>query len=96
MLVLNLEDFEIGVFATVNRGGADFAPSLDSASVIYAPFVSVVNDYIDVKLTGIPKVEADTSLVFCICARVNGIYYYLDGGVASETVSGISYGAVAN
>ena len=94
--VLNLEDFEIGVFATVNRGGADFAPSLDSASVIYAPFVSVVNDYIDVKLTGIPKAEADTSLVFCICARVNGIYYYLDGGVASETVSGISYGAVAN
>ena len=91
---LNLDGFTIGVFAAVNRGGESFAPVLDSTSVIYAPFASVVNDYIDVKLTGIPKAEADTTLVFCICVQVNGVYYYLDGGVSAQTVCGVSYGAI--
>ena len=86
----NLDGFEIGVFATVNKTGKEMSPTLGDENVIFAPLGSVVNNYIDIKLIGIPTGEADTDFVCCIYAKLNGVLYFLDGGVSSMSIVGIS------
>lgn len=90
-----LEGFEIGVFASVNRNGEAFTPNLDSANVIAAPLKSFAFDYVDIKVTGISASDLEIRLVFCIYAKINDEYYYLDGGMTSETVFGVSYGEIS-
>ena len=87
-------DFEIGVVATVNRGGGEIVPLSSGGNVISYRFGNLVNSYVDIKLTGIPKAESDTDMVFCIYTVLGGEIYYLDGGVALDTVCGVSYSEI--
>ena len=90
-----LEEFKIGAFASVNKGDEAFAPDLNSANVITIPLGSLAFDYVDIKITGISELNVDTRLVFCIYAKINDEYYYLDGGIASKTVFGVSYNEIS-
>ena len=84
-------DFAFGVLATVNNEGEAYAPSLESENVVSKEFAQIVNDYIDVRVTGIPTDKADALIVLCAYIKVGGKTLYLDAGVCGETVIGISY-----
>lgn len=86
-----ISDFSIGVLAAVNKSGEVFVPDFDSENVISAKLGSVVNDYVDVKITGIPGAAVNTNLVFCIYAKMDGKIYYLENGMAKSDALGISY-----
>ena len=87
-------EFDFGVLATVNASGEAIAPQLGDEGVIASRFDGNKNDYLDIKVTGIPKDNADTVVVFCIYAIKDGSTYYLDNGKMGETVDGISYNGV--
>ena len=52
------------------------------------------NDYIDVMVTGIPNDFKDSAIVLCVYVKDKGGFYYLNGGVTSETVVGNSYNEI--
>ena len=89
-------DFTFGVLATVNSEGEAYAPSLESENVVSKEFAQIVNDYIDIKVTGIPADKADAIVVLCAYVKVGGKTLYLDAGVSGETVVGISYNEANN
>ena len=89
-------DFTFGVLATVNNKGEAYAPSLESENVVSKEFAQIVNDYIDIKVTGIPADKADALVVLCAYVKVGGKTLYLDNGVCGETVVGISYNEANN
>ena len=89
-------DFDFGIFATVNKGGEAYAPSLGDEDVILINFDNSINNFFDVKVTGIPTDKADTLIVFCAYVTEGKTVYYLDGGVTGEAVTGVSYNSIAN
>ena len=92
----NFAEFEIGVFAAVNKAGTVMTPTFSDVNVIAAPLNSVVNSYVDIKLIGIPVSEADTNFVCCIYVKINGVLYFLDGGLSSNSVVGISHSEISS
>ena len=82
-------DFDFGVLAIANLEGKEISPSLDEAFLTI--FNNTANDFIDIKLDGITKETKDTCIVFCVYVTVGGELYYLDNGVSSKTVVGVSY-----
>ena len=54
----------------------------------------MANDYIEIVLAGIPSERLDANIVFCIYAVTDGEFAYLDNGVQSDVVTGISYNGV--
>ena len=86
----------MGVLASVNKSAKGYAPIIDDENVISISLGSVVNDYVDVKLTGIPTSEGETCLVFCVYVEIDGKMYYLDNGITSENVVGVSYNFISS
>ena len=84
-------DFDFGILAAVNNKGEGFTPDPDASGVVDIVFDNMANDYIEVKLTGVPATERDTSIVFCAYVKVGGKIYYLENGVTSESATGVSY-----
>ena len=87
-------DFDFGVLAYANKAGTACAPKPGDSGVIDAVFDNMANDYIEVKIVGIPAEHADTAVVFCIYATDGGKVYYLDNGETSETIVGTSYNSL--
>ena len=89
-------DFTFGVLATVNSEGEAYAPSLESENVISTEFAKLTNNYVDIKVKGIPEDKADALVVLCAYVKVGDKTLYLDAGVSGETVVGISYNEANN
>ena len=89
-------DFTFGVLATVNSEGEAYAPSLESENVISTEFAKLTNNYVDIKVKGIPADKSDALIVLCAYIKVGGKTLYLDNGVCGETVVGISYNEANN
>ena len=89
-------DFDYGVLATGNAGGGAIAPKLDGEKVCVGNFVKEANDYIVIKVTGITDDLADKNIVFCAYVTEGDKLLYLDGGITSKDVVGISYYGVAS
>jgi hypothetical protein len=87
-------DFDFGVIATVNQTGEAISPKLGDENVIVGNFVKDANDYLDIKLTGIPADKADAVVVFCVYAIVGEDMFYLDGDTCAKTVIGTSYNQI--
>ena len=92
----HVADFYFGMLATVNNAGEAYAPSLDSENVVANRFDTIVNDYIDIKVKGIPADKGDALVVLCAYVNAGGKTYYLDAGISGETVVGISYNEANN
>lgn len=92
----NFDTVNVGVLASVNKSATGYAPKIDDENVISISLGSVVNDYVDVKLTGIPTSEGETCLVFCVYVEIDGKMYYLDNGITSENVVGVSYNFISS
>ena len=84
-------DFDFGVLAYANILGTECAPKPGDDKVVDVVLDNMANDYIEVKVTGIPADFLNTPIVFCIYATDGGKLYYLDNGTTSETVVGTSY-----
>ena len=89
-------DFTFGVLATVNSEGEAYAPSLESENVVSTEFAKLTNNYVDIKVKGIPADKSDALIVLCAYVKVSGKTYFLDNGVCGETVVGISYNEANN
>ena len=87
-------DFDFGVLAYANVGGTAVAPKPGDDKVVDIVFDNMVNDYIEVKVVGIPSKYIDTAIVFCIYATEGEKHYYLDNGHMTETVLGHSYNGI--
>ena len=88
------ESFDFGVLATVNKTGAAITPKVGDDNVVSGVFVKDANDYLDIKVKGIPADQADTLIVFCIYVTDGENVYYLDNGKCDTTVLGKSYNDV--
>ena len=84
-------DFEIGVVVAINQGTESFVPDFESENVINAKFDATANDYIDVKVTGIPADKAEALIVLSAYVIDGGKTYFLENGETSETAIGINY-----
>jgi hypothetical protein len=63
-------------------------------NVLNGSFVKDANDYITIKMSGIPMGYEETHLIFCVYARTGEKLYYLDNGETKESVAGKSYNEV--
>ena len=88
-------DFEIGFVATVNQNGESFVPDFDNKNVLSAP-VSLVNDYIEIMVSGISKENTNIQIVLCLYVKDGEKLYFLDDGKVLESVTGISYDEAMN
>ena len=84
-------DFDFGILAYANKDGAACQPKPGDDMVIDIVFDNMANDYVEVKLTGVPEDNRDVALIFCIYATEGESFYYLDDGVMAESVVGKSY-----
>ncbi len=84
-------DFNFGIMAYANSGMTEVAPKPGDDKVVDISFDNMANDYIEVKLTGIPSEYQDIPLIFCVYATEGDKFYYLDNGVMSESIVGSSY-----
>ena len=91
----NTEGFDFGVLAYANKEGTACQPKPGDEKVVDIVFNNMANDYIEVKLTGIPEDYVDTTLVLCIYVEDKGGFYYLNDGTTAETVIGNSYSGLA-
>ncbi len=91
-----VSDFNFGVLAYANKNGTSVQPKPGDDKVIDIVFDNMANDYIEVKVTGIPSDFADSPIVFCIYAIEGDKFYYLDNGVTSESIIGNSYNELVN
>ena len=90
-------DFDYAILAAVNtEEKEDFEPKPGEQGVLTGTFIKNANDYLDVKVSGIPADKGDALVVFCVYVKVNGEIFYLDGGVMGTTVMGVSYNSIAN
>ena len=87
-------DFNYGILATVNKGDSAITPKIGDENVLTGNFSKTENDYLDIKVTGIPATEGDTKIVFCVYVTVGEDMYYLDNEQTSKSVLGISYNSV--
>ena len=89
-------DFEYGFVATVNKTEGAIAPDLSAEDVIAEALSSDCNDYVDIKVTGVPADHGDTLVVFCLYAKVGDKVYFLDNNKASQSILGQSYNGILN
>ena len=87
-------DFNYGILATVNKGDSAITPKIGDENVLTGNFSKTENDYLDIKVTGIPATDGDTKIVFCVYVTVGEDMYYLDNEQTSKSVLGISYNSV--
>ena len=59
--------------------------------VLSSNFDKKKNDYLDIKITGIPLDRGDALVVFCVYVTVGENVYYLDGDKTADSVLGTSY-----
>ena len=84
-------DFDFGILAAVNNVGDGFAPNPEAPNVVDIAFNNMANDYIEVKLTGIPSTQRDALIAFCLYVTVGDKIYYLENGVTAESAYGVCY-----
>ena len=84
-------DFDFGVLAYANVGGAPVSPKPGENKVIDISFDKMANDYIEIKLVAIPESYRDVPLVFCIYVTEGERFYYLNDGITSESLIGDCY-----
>ena len=89
-----VSDFDFGVLAFANAGGTAVVPKPGDDKVIDISFDKMANDYVEIKLTGIPSEHQDVPIVFCVYATQGGKIYYLDNGEMLESVIGKSYNQI--
>jgi hypothetical protein len=87
-------DFNYGILATVNKTGEAITPKVGDDNVLTGNFVKGANDYIDIKLTGIPVGHEETFVVFCVYVTVGEKLYYLDNEKTTENIVGVSYNSI--
>ena len=54
----------------------------------------MANDYIEILLTGIPEEHKDTNIVLCLYTTDGGVIKYIDNGVTSDSIVGVSFNGV--
>ena len=84
-------DFDFGILAYANNGGTACQPKPGEDKVVDIVFDNMANDYIEVKLTGVPQDCQDVKLVFCAYVTEGESIYYLDDGETLSSVIGKSY-----
>ena len=84
-------DFDFGILAYANNGGTACRPKPGEGKVVDIVFDNMANDYIEVKLTGVPQDCEDIKLVFCAYVTEGESIYYLDDGETLSSVIGKSY-----
>lgn len=89
-------EFDFGVLAVANTKGTAISPDPQDESVVDISFNSMANDYIEVMLVGIPSDKLDVNLVCCVYITDKEGISYIDNGVASSTVTGVTYNSFAN
>ena len=87
-------DFDFGVLACANAGGGEIAPKPTDKNVVDITFDNMANNFIEIKVVGIPEENVDTPVVFCIYVEIGGTFYYLDNGSTKTSVTGVSYGSM--
>ena len=87
-------DFDFGALAAVNKEGAVMAPKIGDAGVLVGSLLKTANDYLDIKITGIPAGHENTLIIFCLYVTVGEEIYYIDNEACSNTVSGVCYNDV--
>ncbi len=83
-------DIDYGIVAAANLG----ADLLDPATYDNALIMSLTEEnceYFDIKVCNLTGEKADCLIVFCAYLKVGDDMIYIDNGVASSTVLGISY-----
>ena len=88
------DNFNFGVLAYANMGGTEVAPKPDGEKVINIVFDNMANDYLEVKVVGIPGDYLDAPIVFCVYVTDGEGFYYLDNGNTTETIVGTSYNSI--
>jgi len=96
-----VSDFEFGVIVTVNMAGEgenaqDITPGLNDENVYVHQFKTLVHDYVDVKVTGIPKDANNAYIVLCMYAREGSTLCYLDDGITKSSILGVSFKNIKN
>lgn len=86
-----VSDFKIGVVITVNQGTEAFVPDFESENVIDVIFDATANDYMDIKVIGVPADKTDALIVLSAYVVDGGNTYFLENGVTARTVTGINY-----
>lgn len=81
------EDFEFGVVAVGNEGGAE----IDALSQSKAISKKLNEGYFDIKISGISSELCNKYIVFCAYLINDGRTYYLDNGQTKDAVSGHTY-----
>ena len=87
-------DFDYGVLATVNTSGEAIKPMVGDAGVLSGEFNKDVNDYLDIKVIGIPEAHLDTLIVFCVYVVDGGKVSYLDNDSTLSEITGVSYNSL--
>ena len=88
--------FSFGILATVNTEGTEFVPDFNSQNVISHEMTYVANDYITVKVTGIPASCGNTFVVLCLYITDGEGVYFLEGGTSSSKATGVSYNTASD
>ena len=89
-------DFDFGILAYANNGGTACRPKPGEGKVVDIVFDNMANDYIEVKLTGVPQDCEDVKLVFCAYVTEGESIYYLDDGETLSSVIGKSYNDIVD
>ena len=84
-------DFNFGILAYANVGGGAVEPKPGQDKVIDVIFDSSANDFLEVKVIGIPADCVDTAVVFCVYVKEGDKFFYLDNGNTTDTVVGHKY-----
>ena len=92
--VAYVPDFDFGVLATVNTGTTAIKPMVGDEGVLSGTFDKKANEYIDIKVVGIPSTNLDTNIIFCVYVVVNGEVSYLDNNSTLSEVTGVSYNSL--
>ena len=88
------EGFDFGILACANVSGDAIAPKPGDDKVVNIVFDNMANDFIDVKVVGIPENYKGSAIVLCIYVKDKGGFYYLDDGNTTETIIGHSYNEI--
>lgn len=87
-----LTSVDFGLVVDVNVGGNAYDPIANGA--VAQSLLGSAHNYFDIKVSGIPSEYGDLAIVFCAYVSVNGEVYYLDDGITSKTVTGVSYNSL--
>ena len=84
-------DFDFGVLAYANVKGDVVTPKPGDDKVVDVAFDRTANNYLEVKITGIPADFLNAPIVFCVYAKDGEKFYYLNDGTTAENVVGYAY-----